>query len=230
MILNTKRRILRSISKLKVLGKPKIFCVGLNKTGTTSLKKLFTKLGYAVGNQRHAELLMTDYYNNNFNSIIKYSKTAQVFQDAPFSLKETFIHLDKAFPKAKFILTIRNSSDQWYDSLTKFHSIKFGGGELPTAQKLKDVDYVYKGWVWENISKLFGTNEFEPYEKERLTKYYDQHNEAIIEYFANRPNKLLVINLQEKGSFSLFCNFLEIKTTLNEFPWENRTNQMKINK
>jgi hypothetical protein len=30
----------------------KIFCIGLFKTGTTSLKKAFQDLGYTVGDQR----------------------------------------------------------------------------------------------------------------------------------------------------------------------------------
>jgi hypothetical protein len=41
----------------KASGKVKYFCIGRNKTGTTSLKRAFEDLGYPVGDQRKAEIL-----------------------------------------------------------------------------------------------------------------------------------------------------------------------------
>ncbi len=76
----------------------KIFCIGQNKTGTTSIRKACEDLGFDVGNQRVAENLLINYLENDFKSIIDYCKTANVFQDFPFSWPETYKHLDKAFP------------------------------------------------------------------------------------------------------------------------------------
>ena len=98
------------------VGKPKVFCIGLNKTGTTSLKKESGLQGYTVGNQRQAELLFDDWVKRDFKRIIRYCHTAEFFQDAPFSYPYTFIALDQAFPGSKFILTLRDNADEWYYS------------------------------------------------------------------------------------------------------------------
>jgi len=107
------------LNLIKVYGKPKIFCIGLNKTGTTSLKKEMILQGFVVGNQRKAELLFDDWVQRDFRRIIRYCRTAQFFQDEPFSCPYTFIAMDQAFLGSKFILTIRDDAEQWYNSLIK---------------------------------------------------------------------------------------------------------------
>src|SRR6056297_564727 len=121
MKVGLKRKAKTALTTLKALGKPKIFCVGLNKTGTTSLKKEMEFQGHTVGNQRQAELLFDDWVKRKFNRIVRYCHTAQFFQDSPFSLPYTFIVLDQAFPGSKFILTVRDNPEQWYNSLIHFH-------------------------------------------------------------------------------------------------------------
>ncbi len=50
--------------------------------------------------------------------------------------------LDQKFPGSKFILTIRNSPEQWYESLTRFHAVLFGHDRIPTSDDLKAATYV----------------------------------------------------------------------------------------
>lgn len=86
--------------RCRSVNKVKYFCIGRNKTGTTSLKRAFEDLGYPVGNQRKAEILTSQYYfDGNFEPIINYCKTAQIFQDVPFSYPEIYKHLDKAYTR-----------------------------------------------------------------------------------------------------------------------------------
>lgn len=133
----------------KAYGKPKIFGIGNNKTGTTSLKIAVEDLGYSVGNQRVAENLHREWAQRNFKPIINYCKTAVFFQDFPFSKPFTYIALDQAFPKSKFILTIRDSPEQWYNSITKFHAKLWGkDGRVPTKDDLENANYIFKGRPW----------------------------------------------------------------------------------
>lgn len=173
------------INPYKVRGKPKIFCIGRNKTGTTSFKDAFQELGYIVGNQRKAEYLLHDYKKGNFDKIIQYCKTAQVFQDFPFSYWETYKHLDKAFPDAKFILTVRDSPEQWYDSAIRFYSKIFGNGKIPTKEDLQNATYRWKGRAWESkkmeIDRL-GLPEDDLYNREILIKSYIDYNQQVIDY------------------------------------------------
>jgi len=212
----------------KVWNKPKIFCVGRNKTGTTSLEKSFKELGYVVGNQRQAELLLDNYIARDFATIIEYCKTAQVFQDVPFSYPETYRHLDKAYPGSKFILTIRDNPEQWYNSITRFHAKIFGNGQIPTTQQLKNASYVNKGWIWKDINEMYKTPEGDPYNKEMLINHYLKHNNDVVEYFKCRPNDLIVINLAEKVSYQKLMIFLKINSTRKDFPWVNKTDSIKL--
>ena len=101
--------------------KKKIFVIGSNKTGTTSLGAALKNLGFRLGSQLEAELLLDDWAQRNFRRLIKYCRSAEAFQDIPFSLDYTFQAMDAAFPNSKFILSVRDSADQWYQSLTRFH-------------------------------------------------------------------------------------------------------------
>ncbi|MCB1230178.1 MAG: hypothetical protein KDN19_07930, partial [Verrucomicrobiae bacterium] len=90
----------------------KIFCIGLNKTGTTSLHDVFEQFGFSVGEIRRGERLIEQWAVRDFAPIIDFCHTAEAFRDCPFSLPFTYAALDAAFPNAKFILSIRDSAEQ----------------------------------------------------------------------------------------------------------------------
>jgi hypothetical protein len=54
----------------------KIFCIGCNKTGTTSLETAFKDWGYKLGNQTIAERLVDSYLDRDFEE--KLSNTANL--------------------------------------------------------------------------------------------------------------------------------------------------------
>lgn len=227
---------LKSISKntlniIKVYGKPKVFGVGNNKTGTTSLKKAMEDMGYVVGNQSVAERMMGNWSKRNFKKLIKYCHTAQFFQDLPFSKPYTFVALDQQFPGSKFILTVRDSPEQWYSSLTKFHSKKWGkNNRIPTKEDLQKASYIYEGAPWDINRWEYTTPESNPYNKEALIKSYVAHNDNVIEYFRHRPNDLLVLNVAERDAYKKLCIFLGKPLEREDFPWENKTAKIKSNK
>lgn len=208
----------------KVYIKPKIFCIGANKTGTTSLKAAMTDLGFVVGYQTKAERLLPDWAERNFSRIIKYCYSAQFFQDIPFSLPYTYVALDQAFPKSKFILTIRDNPEQWYNSITTSHAKIWGeDGKVPTKQHLQKANYHYKGGVWKSFNLVFETPESDPYNKKKLISFYEQHNSEILTYFKHRPEDLLVLNVAEENSYEKLCNFLGVESVKSDFPWKNKT-------
>lgn len=214
-------------NNLKISFSQKIFCIGANKTGTTSLKKSFEELGFIIGNQRQAELLSRDIIAKDFTPLIDYCKNAQVFQDVPFSQNDVFKVLDNNFPNSKFILSIRDSSEQWYNSLINFHANMFGNGEIPFWDTLINTRYVYRGWAYENMKEIFGlTDNDDPYDKEKLINHYENRNQEIINYFIKRPNDLLVLNLSEPKAYKKFCEFIGVKANNDSFPWENKTREI----
>ena len=202
----------------------KVFCVGRNKTGTTSLQKAFQDLGFAVGDQREAEILYDKYYfKREFKPIVDYCRSAQVFQDVPFSCPHLFVALDQAFPGSKFILTERDEAGQWYASLTRFHAKLWGtDGAPPTADQLRAAPYIRRGWA-SNLLKLYGTTDADPYHRDTLIAHYERHNAAVREYFRYRPQDLLEINVSAPDSYRAFVDFLGVRSPFDSFPWENRT-------
>ena len=209
---------------LGFIRKRKIFCIGMNKTGTTSLQKALSDLGFHFGDQVRAELLLKEYKVRNFKPVIKYCKTAEAFQDVPFSMPYTFVALDQYFKNAKFILSVRNSSEEWYSSLVKFHSKIFGrNGQLPTRSDLLQATYRYKGYALEGHQIFFNVPDNDLYNRDILIKHYEEHNQAVISYFRFRPNDLLVVNLSDKNAYVELCRFVNRKPLKEDMPWENKT-------
>lgn len=201
---------------------PKVFCIGRNKTGTTSLKFALTELGFAVGNQRMAEKLFDqDYFVGKFDRIIEYCHSYEAFQDVPFSCPETYKYLDVAFPGSKFILTVRDSPAQWYDSLVRFHAKVFGQGNTPTYAQLSQARYMRQGYAT-NIVKLHGTEQDDPYNRQTLIDHYNRHNSDVAAYFADRPNDLLTINLSGPNDYQRMTEFLGRPSKKAAFPWKNK--------
>lgn len=87
----------------------KIFCIGFNKTGTTSMHALFESLGFQAMDGPHWRKAEHWHVHYQF----------QTFTDGP---PYNFKDLDKKFPKSLFILNVRNL-DEWLDS--RIEHIKF---------------------------------------------------------------------------------------------------------
>ena len=201
--------------------KTKVFCIGQNKTGTTTIAAVLNGLGYKMGNQAKGELLVKEWAIRDFRKIVELCKTADAFQDIPFSNDFTYEVLDYAFPKSKFILTVRNDKDEWYDSLTRFHTKLLGKGRLPTADDLKEYHYRYKGLMWDAMQLKYGIDETSVYDYKIYTDQYEMHNQRIIEYFKYRPEDLLVLNVAEENALEKIYAFLGFKYNGEKMPHLN---------
>jgi hypothetical protein len=201
----------------------KIFCIGFNKTGTTTLEYTLKQHNFSVEKQSVFSNYANDWAARDFSRIIKSCKKADAFQDFPFSFPHTFIALDMAFPNSKFILTLRDNPEQWYNSIVKFHSKLWADGNVPTKQDLQNATRYYKGRPWQMNRMLFSSPEEDPYNKEKLIKQYLDHINNVKNYFRHREKDLLIINVSEKNSYKDFCNSLNISPIFDKFPWKNKT-------
>ena len=220
-----KKRIRRLINAKRVKSKQKIFCIGRNKTGTTSLKAAFAEFGYVIGEQDVAEHLFEQYYlEDDYAPIIQYCKSAEVFQDVPFSFYQIIPYLDKAFPNSKFILTVRDSPEQWYNSFVKYYSKRSGVTDgIATYDDLLKSTYVSNTFRAKFIVDAHQTTQADPFNKEQLIRQYQNHIAYVENYFKDRPQDLLTVNIAEKSAFQTFLAFIGKTSTATEFPWENKT-------
>ena len=204
----------------------KVFCIGLNKTGTTSWAQAISELGYIVGSETEATMLFDHWVRGDFRQIIKYCEIGgQAFQDVPFSLPNTYRALDQAFPGSKFILTVRDSPEQWYDSLTGFHSKCFSKSRNipPSPKDIEDSIYWRRGFIADFCRLVFRTPENDPYNRDLLLAFYHQYNEEIVRYFSGRPDDFLIINVAKQSCYRDMCEFLGLRGSADNFPWKNKT-------
>lgn len=201
----------------------KVFCIGRNKTGTTSLAAALKNAGLQVGSQPIGERLIHDWSIRRFDRIVRLCKSAQAFQDIPFSLPYTFEIIDFCFPGSKFILSVRRNEDEWYESLIRFHTKIVGKGRVPTPDDLKNFSYQHKGWVWNTMQLVYGIDENTLYDEHIYKRHYRKHNESVLEYFQHRADDLLVINLADEQAESNLATFLGVANSQGLLPHLNRT-------
>ena len=183
--------------------------------------------GFRCGDQSKGELLINAYADESWREIIKFCDTAEFFQDLPFSAPKMAEVLLKAFADAKYILTIRESAEIWYNSITEFHKIKFGkAGKLPTKSNLQKAPYRYKGFAWDANRALYDSPEKEPYQKDILIKAYEDHIHNVKQLFSGKQN-LLIIDISKPDAVLKLNHFLGIDSTLKTMPWLNKTSEAK---
>ena len=115
---------------------PKVFCIGYNKTGTTSLGKSFELLGYR-NSSFNKKVWRVYYANRDYDKIIKYASKFDSFDDLPWLKEDMIPRLDAAFPSSKFVYLTRNEDD-WKRSYKNWRKKVFGDNP--------DIDAAWKGY------------------------------------------------------------------------------------
>jgi hypothetical protein len=97
----------------------KIFCIGLPRTGTTSLGAALKYAGYKhlSYNLNHHNL----YKKNDITALMKIINKYESFDDKPWC--HLYKDIYKNFPDSKFILTMRQDAETWYKSICNLHDI-----------------------------------------------------------------------------------------------------------
>lgn len=185
----------------------KVFCIGQNKTGTTSMGELLRSLGYRLAPQEPAEMMIEDWGKRDFSKIVKFCKKYDAFQDLPFSLPHTYQALDVVFPNSKFILTVRSSPDEWFDSLLRFTKKRLGLNRIPEWSDIENDTYRYKGFTAKVSKVIYGTNT-NLFDRHEYIKAYTMHNDIVEHYFRFRPKEFLKVNLSSPYSLNEILDFL----------------------
>ena len=97
----------------------KVICAGLAKTGTTSLANALQVLGYNVYDFREHYKFHLQQWRDSFETD-RHPNFKEIYQgvDAVTDIPPAFWfeEISAAFPKAKVILTVRDSEDAWLKS------------------------------------------------------------------------------------------------------------------
>jgi hypothetical protein len=176
--------------------KPKVFCIGFHKTGTTSLELALRRLGYRVTGCFGTK--DPDIANKVHDLAIARAERFDAFQDNPWPI--LYRELDEAFPGSRFILTLR-PADAWYRSQVK----DFARTETPMRR-----------WIYGDDAGCPEGNEAV------YLARYERHNREVLDYFADRPGDLLVFDLPGGDGWPELCGFLGHDVPDAPFPHANK--------
>ncbi len=203
----------------------KVFCVGFNKTGTTSLQDTFGRWKFGVAPTINGTMLLQEIKCGIYKGLIDLcNKNYNFYQDVPFSLPGIYKIIHEHFPDAKFILLTRDS-DAWWHSIKTFHKLLFSkdGTDL-TEQKLRSSGFAYKGFIWDYYNYTFQPETGSVlYDRNKLVKVFEQHNHDVTQYFCGSPN-FISIDISKSTDYDRLCTFMNIVPSLRTtFPHKNRT-------
>lgn len=140
----------------------KVFCLGLGKTGTTSLGQFLRDAGLNHYSNYHDT---ERFFHNDFGYFDRLIEQHDSFDDFPWQLMAERL---AQRTDSLFILTFRTSFEDWYKSLCS-HYERYGPSKIDKA--------VY-GW-------------FKPHGREAYYRhYYESHNARIRELFRGRSDYL----------------------------------------
>ena len=166
------------------MAKRKVFCLGFTKTGKTSLDNALRRMGYTVLHYPKPDVVML--------AATKFDALSDITV-IPYMEK-----LDKKYPTALFILTVRNVED-WLD-IMPMH-MKKHGKLTSTAKRMR--------------MEILGTI---GYDRGLFRKKWIQHVTRVKRYFKGRKNKLLVMNICAGDGYPVLCKALGRPVIKEPFP------------
>lgn len=215
--------------------KDKIICVGLNKTGTSSLARSLKNIGlttWADGNPIH-RLNFSNYSFSNKSigtAIDLIEKTnVDLFQDIPFSCPMISDRIINIFPQSKYILTVRKDVSTWVKSVKNFWYEYFIGEEFKANAITWAEHYnLDKGHVPElsYLLNLFETWELDKYDgtiDEKLAQVYINHNNSVRSVLKSNNCDWIEIDVSKKGELKRLTDWLKIDNEEEDFVWINKT-------
>lgn len=114
----------------------KIFCIGFFKTGTNSLSKALSILGFRTGHLLRAGKKPEEGWMEYIKKL-KYD----AYTDSPMPIKDFYKQLYKTFPNSKFILTIRDKKSLEKSLLNYFKDTKW---EIKNSEELEKIIKEYE--------------------------------------------------------------------------------------
>lgn len=200
----------------------KIFCISIQRTGTTSTGKFFKDHNYDVQgyNKGLSSKWSRLYFSGNYEAIFKDKsfKNNVVFEDNPWWQGDFYKFLYHRFPKAKFIL-LQRDANKWFDSMvshsngktlgnTFIHSLNYG-----RKQDFLDLKLDVNPYEFSELDNLLPLDE--NYRK-HYTEFYNFRNKDVLNFFnANDSSRLITTALEDTNKWNVIADFFGIKISEN---------------
>jgi 3'-phosphoadenosine 5'-phosphosulfate (PAPS) 3'-phosphatase len=178
----------------------KIFCIGLSKTGTTSLAAALERLGYKVRDN----IGVTRFVPGDLSCIDERELAAyDAFTDMP--IPSFYRRLDEGYPNSRFILTMRNRA-AWLQSCKKQFTTRNAASRNEAVNAL--------------FLDMYGSAS---YDEDRFSAGYTRFVDGVLDYFKERQGDLLVFAPCDGDGWDKLCRFLNKPVPDTPFPVTNVT-------
>jgi hypothetical protein len=186
-----------------------VFNIGFNRSGTTSLTNALNILGipsihfsvdgsgWHKNNNKELEVVANINKEQGLNYFHTLDHIYQGFSD--FNGEKYYKELYNQYPNSKFILTIRAPED-WIKSVITMERSQ-GKFQRDTKQE---------------------HNTF----KRKVDRYFKKKNE-IRDFFNDKPNTYLEMNICDGDGWKVLCNFLGRDIPSSPFPYVNKSESVK---
>lgn len=162
----------------------KVIGIGLPKTATSSLAGALNNNGVSTIHFGDGEC--EEVRQKMYNGIYEF-EVLNRYKGVTNAFEMVFPQIDKVYPGSKFIYTIRDK-EAWLDSAER-HFVKYSSRP-------------------EHHLITYGTYKFN---KDRFSFVYDSHSLMVKNYFNNRKNDILTIDITKNNDYVYrVCNFLGI--------------------
>ena len=197
--------------------KPKVFGIGLSKTGTSSLAVALERLGYNTIHWRWGGKIVGWTAFSYFDAATDINTSAQ------------FESLYYSFEGSKFVYTTRDL-DSWNTSIENHFSRYFGiTSPADIRAKYTERDFWGEsdhGWDWHNaIRRIQIWNAlYAPHNS--WEEAYLSYDERVRNFFQDKPeDRFLKMSIVDGDQWEPLCDFLGLDIPDRPFPHANKTPQ-----
>jgi hypothetical protein len=191
----------------------RIFGIGMHKTATTSLHHALKILGFDSAHWQNAHWAKAIWDEMSAWEKSHTLEKHYALCDLPIPL--LYEQLDRAYPGSKFILTLRNE-DRWLQSVKNHWSHESNPWRAtwstdPFTHKVHKLLYGQKG-----------------FDAEIFLARYRRHNAEVLRYFQNRPEDLLIMDMDCNPGWTGLCEFLGKPVPSEEYPMKLVTRKASV--
>jgi hypothetical protein len=181
----------------------RIFGIGMQKTATTSLDCALKLLGFDSAHWLDGKWAVAILREMRAKGRSETLERHYALCDLPVAI--LFRELDRAYPGSKFILTVRDEVD-WLVSARDHWSYEHNT-HRPDWDKWPAANIIHRA--------TYGRTTFDA---ETFLARYKQHNAEVREYFRDRPDNLLVMDMSRGAGWKELCPFVEREIPKGEYP------------
>jgi hypothetical protein len=192
----------------------KIFCVSMQRSGTTSVGDWFEAHGMKrAGSPTSVKLGWTrSWLRGEYDRIFSCPEfiQANLLEDDPWWCTDFFKILAERFPDAKFILLERDP-DAWFESMCHSWAGR-NPGWTDVHARLYDRDTDLQAFIQKNPGSppdKFGLLSIVEH-REHYKAIYRRHGESVRTFFRDQPERLFAGRLEDPGVFAEMCRFAGI--------------------